>query len=87
MLALKTTAGVQHIWFGDDVFALNAAWVQQFAMEVTARNASVPFKIQPSQRSSLMRSIRSRRKFTLLNSVLPGLPSNPIMIIGKDAVN
>ena len=46
MLALKTTAGVQHIWFGDDVFALNAAWVQQFAVEVTARNASVPFKIQ-----------------------------------------
>ena len=46
MLALKTTAGVQHIWFGDDVFALNAAWVQQFAAEVAARNASVPFKIQ-----------------------------------------
>jgi radical SAM superfamily enzyme YgiQ (UPF0313 family) len=46
MLALKTTAGVQHIWFGDDVFALNAAWVRQFAEEVDARNASIPFKIQ-----------------------------------------
>jgi anaerobic magnesium-protoporphyrin IX monomethyl ester cyclase len=46
MLALKTTAGIQHVWFGDDVFALNAAWVQQFAAEVAARNASVPFKIQ-----------------------------------------
>jgi anaerobic magnesium-protoporphyrin IX monomethyl ester cyclase len=43
---LKTSAGVEHIWFGDDVFALNAAWVQQFAAEVRARNASVPFKIQ-----------------------------------------
>lgn len=46
MLALKTNAGVQHIWFGDDVFALNAAWVQEFAAEVDARNASIPFKIQ-----------------------------------------
>jgi radical SAM superfamily enzyme YgiQ (UPF0313 family) len=46
MLALKTNAGVQHIWFGDDVFALNAAWVQEFAAEVEARNASIPFKIQ-----------------------------------------
>jgi len=46
MLALKTIAGVQHIWFGDDVFALNAAWVQEFAAEVDARNAAIPFKIQ-----------------------------------------
>jgi radical SAM superfamily enzyme YgiQ (UPF0313 family) len=46
MLALKTNAGVQHIWFGDDVFALNAAWVKEFAAEVDARNASIPFKIQ-----------------------------------------
>ena len=46
MLALKTSAGVQHIWFGDDVFALNAAWVQELAAEVDARDASIPFKIQ-----------------------------------------
>jgi radical SAM superfamily enzyme YgiQ (UPF0313 family) len=52
MRQLKITAGVQHIWFGDDVFALNAAWVQQFAAEVRARNASVPFKIQ--SRADLM---------------------------------
>ena len=46
MLALKTSAGVEHIWFGDDVFALNAAWTQEFATEVDARSASIPFKIQ-----------------------------------------
>jgi radical SAM superfamily enzyme YgiQ (UPF0313 family) len=46
MLALKTKQGVQHIWFGDDVFALNASWVQEFAAEVDAKDASIPFKIQ-----------------------------------------
>jgi anaerobic magnesium-protoporphyrin IX monomethyl ester cyclase len=52
MLQLKKRAGVEHIWFGDDVFALNAAWAKQFANEVRARNASVPFKIQ--SRADLM---------------------------------
>ncbi|AXC13292.1 Radical SAM domain protein [Acidisarcina polymorpha] len=49
---LKTNAGVQHIWFGDDVFALNHHWVKQFAEEVTARNATIPFKVQ--SRADLM---------------------------------
>ena len=26
---LKEVYGVQHIWFGDDIFALNQHWVQQ----------------------------------------------------------
>ena len=52
MKRLKVDAGVQHIWFGDDVFALNQHWVQEFAEEVTKRNASVPFKIQ--SRADLM---------------------------------
>lgn len=43
---LKARAGVQHIWFGDDVFALNQHWVRQFAEEVASRDAAVPFKIQ-----------------------------------------
>lgn len=46
MEMLKTRAKVDHIWFGDDVFALNHHWVQEFAAEVTKRNAAVPFKIQ-----------------------------------------
>jgi anaerobic magnesium-protoporphyrin IX monomethyl ester cyclase len=52
MKMLKLSAGVQHIWFGDDVFALDRHWVQQFAEEVTRRDAAVPFKIQ--SRADLM---------------------------------
>jgi anaerobic magnesium-protoporphyrin IX monomethyl ester cyclase len=52
MKFLKVNAGVEHIWFGDDVFALNQHWVQQFAEEVAKRNAATPFKIQ--SRADLM---------------------------------
>ena len=52
MKLLKTCAQVKHIWFGDDVFALNHNWVQEFATEVTKRDAAVPFKIQ--SRADLM---------------------------------
>jgi radical SAM superfamily enzyme YgiQ (UPF0313 family) len=45
-------AGAQHIWFGDDVFALNHRWVQEFATEVCSRHAALPFKIQ--SRADLM---------------------------------
>ncbi len=40
MLLLKQ-AGVEHIWFGDDIFALNHHWVREFAEEVTTRIAAV----------------------------------------------
>ena len=30
MKFLKDSAGVQHIWFGDDVFALDRHWVKEF---------------------------------------------------------
>ena len=43
--------GVQHLWFGDDVFALNHHWVQEFADEIEAMCA-LPFKIQ--SRADLM---------------------------------
>jgi radical SAM superfamily enzyme YgiQ (UPF0313 family) len=52
MESLKGGAGVQHIWFGDDVFALNQHWVREFAEEVTKRDAAIPFKIQ--SRADLM---------------------------------
>ena len=35
-----------HLWFADDIFALNRHWTQQFAREVRKRNCRVPFKIQ-----------------------------------------
>jgi anaerobic magnesium-protoporphyrin IX monomethyl ester cyclase len=51
MLSLKQ-AGADHIWFGDDIFALNHHWVRDFAEEVTMREAAVPFKVQ--SRADLM---------------------------------
>ena len=52
MKQLKFCVGAQHIWFGDDVFALSHHWVRELAEEVTMRNAAVPFKIQ--SRADLM---------------------------------
>lgn len=52
MMQLKTEARVDHIWFSDDVFALNRQWVGEFAAEVLRKNAAVPFKIQ--SRADLM---------------------------------
>jgi len=54
MRLLKSAAGVEHIWFSDDVFALDHHWVENFSREVTARHAATPFKIQ--SRANLMTS-------------------------------
>ena len=52
MRLLKHEADVQHIWFGDDVFALDHRWTREFANEVVKRDAVIPFKIQ--SRADLM---------------------------------
>jgi anaerobic magnesium-protoporphyrin IX monomethyl ester cyclase len=52
MKFLKESLGVQHIWFGDDIFGLNHEWMKDFATEVTKSAAKVPFKIQ--SRANLM---------------------------------
>ncbi len=52
MRLLRNDAGAQHIWFGDDIFALSHDWVRQFAEEVVKRHAALPFKIQ--SRANLM---------------------------------
>jgi radical SAM superfamily enzyme YgiQ (UPF0313 family) len=44
--ALKEDYGVDHIWFGDDVFALNHHWIAQFATEIESIGGGIPFKIQ-----------------------------------------
>lgn len=49
---LKEMYGVQHVWFGDDVFALNHHWVQDFADEIENMHCALPFKIQ--SRADLM---------------------------------
>jgi anaerobic magnesium-protoporphyrin IX monomethyl ester cyclase len=43
---LQERYGADHLWFADDIFALNRHWTQQFASEVRKRNCRVPFKIQ-----------------------------------------
>jgi anaerobic magnesium-protoporphyrin IX monomethyl ester cyclase len=52
ILELKEVYGAEHIWFGDDVFALNHHWAQQFANEMEKRHCTLPFKIQ--SRADLM---------------------------------
>ena len=49
---LKEMYGVQHLWFGDDVFALNHNWVEEFASEIESMQCALPFKIQ--SRADLM---------------------------------
>ena len=58
MRALKADYGVEHIWFGDDVFALNRSWVEEFAEEAIKRNAAVPFKIQSRADLMVERTVR-----------------------------
>jgi radical SAM superfamily enzyme YgiQ (UPF0313 family) len=52
-MALLKHAGVDHIWFSDDVFALDHRWVAEFAAEVTRLEAALPFKVQ--SRADLLR--------------------------------
>ena len=35
-----------HIWFSDDIFALSGNWTLEFASEVEALDAAIPFKMQ-----------------------------------------
>jgi anaerobic magnesium-protoporphyrin IX monomethyl ester cyclase len=46
MRHLKEEYGAQHLWFADDIFALNRNWTQTFAQEVEKRDAALPFKVQ-----------------------------------------
>jgi len=52
MSILKHEYGVEHLWFADDIFALNRHWVSEFADAVEERDAALPFKIQ--SRADLM---------------------------------
>jgi anaerobic magnesium-protoporphyrin IX monomethyl ester cyclase len=54
MQLLKYEYGIEHLWFADDIFALNRHWVREFADAVERRNAAIPFKIQ--SRADLMTS-------------------------------
>ena len=49
---VKVAHGAEHIWFGDDVFALNRHWIQELANVLQRRGQLVPFKVQ--SRADLM---------------------------------
>ena len=46
MALVKRIVRPDHIWFADDIFGLQPKWVAEFAREVAAREASIPFMIQ-----------------------------------------
>lgn len=46
MRELKERYGAEHLWFSDDIFALNRHWALQLAEEVEKRRCAVAFKIQ-----------------------------------------
>jgi len=49
---LKVRFGIQHVWFADDIFGLNARWTQDFADAMERHDSVIPFKIQ--SRADLM---------------------------------
>jgi anaerobic magnesium-protoporphyrin IX monomethyl ester cyclase len=46
MARVKNDLGAEHVWFADDIFALSGSWTSEFAREVAAADAELPFKMQ-----------------------------------------
>ncbi len=46
MRMLRDEVAPDHVWFTDDIFGLTAPWIEDFAREVTARDARIPFLMQ-----------------------------------------
>jgi len=46
MRRLKIDVAPNHIWFSDDIFGMTEKWILEFAREVTARDALIPFMMQ-----------------------------------------
>jgi anaerobic magnesium-protoporphyrin IX monomethyl ester cyclase len=77
---LKTLFGVQHVWFGDDVFALDRHWLEEFANAVESYGEAVPFKIQ--SRADLMNDATvSALKRAGCSEVWMGVESGSQMIL------
>jgi radical SAM superfamily enzyme YgiQ (UPF0313 family) len=43
---LKEAVAPDRVWFADDIFGLTARWIGDFAAEVEARDARIPFSMQ-----------------------------------------
>jgi radical SAM superfamily enzyme YgiQ (UPF0313 family) len=46
MRLLRDEYGAEHLWFADDIFALNRHWIKDFATAVEELGCAIPFKIQ-----------------------------------------
>lgn len=46
MAYVKKMLRPDHLWFADDIFGMRGQWVAEFAREVMARDAVIPFTIQ-----------------------------------------
>lgn len=52
MRRLKAEIAPDHVWFADDIFGMTEEWIAEFAVEVNAREARIPFMMQ--SRSNLI---------------------------------
>jgi anaerobic magnesium-protoporphyrin IX monomethyl ester cyclase len=43
---LKHDIAPDHVWFADDIFGMTEEWIREFAAEVVARDAVIPFMVQ-----------------------------------------
>jgi radical SAM superfamily enzyme YgiQ (UPF0313 family) len=43
---LKFEHKAEHLWFADDIFGLRPGWIEEFANELEALDAVIPFKMQ-----------------------------------------
>ena len=62
ILGLKRVYGTEHLWFGDDVFALNHHWARQFADEMERRGCTMPFKIQSRADLMTLETVKALRR-------------------------
>jgi anaerobic magnesium-protoporphyrin IX monomethyl ester cyclase len=62
MQILKREYHADHIWFADDIFALNRHWAQQLATEVERLKCAVPFKVQARADLLTPETVRALRR-------------------------
>ena len=62
MQILKREYHADHIWFADDIFALNRHWAQQLAAEVERLKCAVPFKVQARADLLTPETVRALRR-------------------------
>ena len=62
ILELKKVYSTEHLWFGDDVFALNHHWTGQFANEMETRGCTMPFKIQSRADLMTVENVRALKR-------------------------